>query len=70
MTGWKRLLPIYLGLLLISMVTTRFQVISSTALSSATVPITSSAVVVADNIRRAYNTLVHERQLSQAATTK
>ncbi len=64
MTDWKRLFPVYLALLFVSMVLTRFQVISPTALKATVAPITKSSVVVADNVRRAYTTLVYERDLS------
>lgn len=60
----RRLLLVYAGLLALSMVLTRFQVVAPTALRSATAPITRAGVVAADNVRGAYQTLVEERQLA------
>ncbi|WP_291431412.1 rod shape-determining protein MreC [Deinococcus sp.] len=65
MTEVRRLLLVSLGLLFLSMVTTRFQVVAPSALRAGTASITRASVVVADNIRRAYVTLLDERDLSR-----
>ncbi|MFC6747984.1 hypothetical protein [Deinococcus aquaticus] len=65
MSEGRKLLLVTLGLLFLSMVTTRFQVVAPSALRGGTAPITRASVVVADNIRRAYVTLVDERDLSR-----
>ncbi|WP_328774688.1 rod shape-determining protein MreC [Deinococcus aquaedulcis] len=58
-----------LGLLALSMVTTRFQVVPPGALRSGIAPLSQLAVVAADNVRRAYQTLVSERQLAAQVGT-
>ncbi|GHF30799.1 rod shape-determining protein MreC [Deinococcus metalli] len=63
--NWRRLLVVYALLLGISMAATRFQVVAPTALRASTVPVTRISVTVADNLRHAYDTLVHERELSR-----
>ncbi|MFC3834972.1 MULTISPECIES: rod shape-determining protein MreC [Deinococcus] len=63
--NWRRLLLVYALLLGLSMVATRFQVVAPTALRSTTVPITRVSVTVADNLRHAYDSLVHERALAR-----
>lgn len=62
--NWRRLLLVYAGLLFCSMVATRFQIVSPMALRSATAPITQMSVVVADNLRHAYLTLMHEQEMA------
>lgn len=63
--NWRRLLLVFSALMLLSLVATRFQVVAPTALRSGTVPITRASVTVADNLRRAYQTLVQERELAR-----
>ena len=62
--NWRRLLLVYALLFAVSMVATRFQVVAPAALRSTTVPITRISVTVADNLRHAYDSLVHERTLA------
>lgn len=61
---WQQVLWVYGGLLLLSMVATRLQVVAPAALSSATAPLTRLGLVAADNIRGAYNTLSQERHFA------
>ncbi|MVN87204.1 rod shape-determining protein MreC [Deinococcus sp. HMF7620] len=61
MKGRAALLTV-LGLLGLSMVTTRFQVVAPTALRAGTAPLTRLSVVAADNLRRAVLTVTQERQ--------
>jgi rod shape-determining protein MreC len=56
---------LYAGLLLLSLVLTRFQVASPATLRSATAPLNRVGVVTADNLRRAYTTLTEERKLGR-----
>lgn len=63
--NWRRLILVFSALMLLSLVTTRFQVVAPTALRAGTVPITRASVTVADNLRRAYQTLVKERELAR-----
>lgn len=63
--NWRRLLVVYALLLAVSMVATRFQVVAPTALRATTVPITRVSVSVADHLRHAYDSLVHERELAR-----
>lgn len=67
--NWRRLLLVYAGLMLVSMVLTRFQVVSPTALHAATAPITRVSVAVADNLRHAYLTVMHERDMATELAT-
>ncbi|MFC4639287.1 rod shape-determining protein MreC [Deinococcus hohokamensis] len=60
----RRLLLLFAGLLLLSVVLLRFQVEAPTAFRASTAPITRLGVVAADNLRRAYTTLLEERRLS------
>ncbi|WP_019010529.1 rod shape-determining protein MreC [Deinococcus aquatilis] len=64
MKSWQSLLLVYGGLLLLSMVATRLQVIVPTAISGSVAPVTRIGVVAADNLRRAYVTVVNERNLA------
>ncbi len=63
MTEWRRLGLVFAGLLLLSMVLTRFQVVPPAALRSATVPVNRVGMTAADTLRRAYTTLARERDL-------
>lgn len=67
--NWRRLLLVYAGLLFVSMVATRFQVVSPTALRSGTAWITRTGVVIADNLRHAYQTIMHEREMASEVET-
>ncbi|MCD0163859.1 rod shape-determining protein MreC [Deinococcus sp. 6YEL10] len=69
MSEGRKLLFVTLGLLFLSMVTTRFQVVAPSSWRAGTAPITQASVVAADNVRRAYVTLVHERELSRQVST-
>lgn len=60
----RRAALLYLPLLALSMVATRFQVVAPLALSSGTEPITRMFLVGAQNLQRAYATLVEDRALS------
>ncbi|ACO45983.1 rod shape-determining protein MreC [Deinococcus deserti] len=59
-----RLLLVFVGLLLISLLLLRFQAVAPTALRAATAPVSRIGVVAADNLRRAYSTLFEERRLN------
>lgn len=68
MTGGRQLGLVFAGLLLLSMVLTRFQVVPPTALRSFTAPISRSGVVVADNLRRAVTGVAVQRDLRAELT--
>ncbi|WP_027481988.1 rod shape-determining protein MreC [Deinococcus pimensis] len=61
MNAWRRLALVYLGLLFLSMVSTRFQVVPPLALSSGVLPVTRVFDGAADHVRGAYETLVNDR---------
>lgn len=61
MNAWRRLALVYLGLLFLSMVSTRFQVVPPLALSSGVLPVTQMIGGGADHLRGAYETLVNDR---------
>lgn len=65
MSSWRRLALLYLALLFISMVATRFQVVAPVALGAGVLPLTQVFNGAADNLRRAYTTLVEERDLAR-----
>ena len=67
MRAWRRLALVYLGLLVLSMVATRFQLAAPLAVSSGVLPLTQVFGGAADNVRRAYETLVEERGLALSA---
>ncbi|MDV6374654.1 rod shape-determining protein MreC [Deinococcus arenicola] len=63
MTGGRQFGLVFAGLLLLSMVLTRFQVVPPTALRSVTAPISLVGLVVADNLRRAVLSVNDRRDL-------
>ena len=63
------MLLLYGALLLVSMVATRFQVVAPAALSGATAPVTRAFLVATDTLRRAYVTVVQERNLASDVQT-
>lgn len=69
MRGSRGLLLLYAGLLLLSMLATRFQVVAPASLTGATAPITRAALVATDTVREVYKTVVHERQLATDVQT-
>ncbi len=62
---WGRAALIYLPLLALSMVATRFQVVAPLALSSGIQPVTRAFLVGTQNLTHAYTTLVDDRDLSR-----
>jgi len=60
---WRRLLLVYLGLLFLSMVMTRFQLHAPLSVTSGVLPITQLFGGAADNVRKAYVSLVEDRDL-------
>lgn len=66
MRAWRRLALVYLGLLCLSMVATRFQLVAPPSVSSGVLPITRLFGGAADNLRRAYETLTQQRTLAQS----
>ena len=69
MSGWRRAALLYLGLLALSLIATRFQVVASTAVTAAIHPVTEVFGAVADNLRGAWTTLVEERDLAARNAT-
>ncbi|UBV43557.1 rod shape-determining protein MreC [Deinococcus taeanensis] len=65
MKGWRRVLLVFAGLLFVSMVLTRFQVVAPSALRAGTAPVTRVSVAAADNVRRAYTVLLQDRDQSR-----
>jgi rod shape-determining protein MreC len=61
---WRRVALLYVPLLALSMVATRFQIVAPLALSSGTQPITQAFLMGSQNLSRAYTTLVDDRNLS------
>lgn len=64
MNAWRRLALVYLGLLFLSMVTTRFQVVAPLSITSGVLPLTQLFAGGAGNIRKAYMTYAEERDLA------
>ncbi|ADV68010.1 rod shape-determining protein MreC [Deinococcus maricopensis] len=64
MTGWRRAALLFLGLLGVSMVTTRFQVVAPAAVTAGVAPVNRVFLQGARNLRQAYVTLVEERNLA------
>ncbi len=64
MKGWRLILAVFAGLLFLSMVLTRFQVAAPAALRAGVAPVTRLSVTAADNVRRAYVTLMQDRDQS------
>lgn len=64
MNAWRRLALVYLGLLFVSMVATRFQLVAPLAVTSGILPLTQLFGGGADHLRGAYTTLVEERDLA------
>ena len=62
---WGRAALLYLPLLALSMVLTRFQVVAPLALSSGIQPVTSAFLDAEHSLTRAYATLVQERDQSR-----
>ncbi len=62
---WGRAALLYLLLLGVSMVATRFQVVAPLALSSGTEPVTRFFLIGSQNLTHAYTTLVEDRDLSR-----
>lgn len=61
---WRRLALLYLGLLFVSMVLTRFQVAAPAAVTSGILPLTRVFDGASSNVRTAYETLVEDRALA------
>lgn len=68
MSSWRRAALVFLGLLFLSMVATRFQVVASSAVTAAILPVTQGFNVVADNLRAAWTTLLEDRDLKTENT--
>lgn len=64
MNAWRRLALVYLGLLFLSMVATRFQIVAPLSVTSGILPLTQVFGGAADHLRGAYTTLVEERGLA------
>ena len=62
---WGRAALVYLPLLALSMVATRFQVVAPLAVSSGIQPVTSAFLMGTRNLTHAYTTLVDDRDLSR-----
>ncbi len=66
---WRRAALMYLPLMALSMVATRFQVVAPLALTSGVQPVTRAFLVGAQNVTHAYTTLVDDRDLSARYST-
>ena len=62
---WRRAALLYLPLLAVSMVATRFQLVAPLALSSGTGPVTRAFLIGTQNLTHAYATLVDDRDLGR-----
>ncbi len=62
---WRRAALLYLLLLALSMVSTRFQIVAPLALSSGIQPVTRAFLVGSQNLSHAYTVLVDDRDLSR-----